>query len=104
MQGESLKEHIAWLDKRIKEIDTDLTARLRKSEAWRVKDKLLQSIPGMGDTTSTTMLSKVPELGHARSPGNCQARRRCAAGMRQRQTSGQALDLGRTRSRAPGLV
>lgn len=63
VQRESLKEHIAWLNKRIEEIDTDLTARLRKSEAWCVKDKLLQSIPGVGDTTSTTMLSKVPELG-----------------------------------------
>lgn len=58
-----LKRHIAWLDRRIGHIDTDLTARLRSSEAWRVKDDLLRSIPGVGPVLCTTMLAKVPELG-----------------------------------------
>jgi transposase len=58
-----LKCHIAWLDKRIGEIDTDLTARLRSSEAWRVKDDLLRSIPGVGPTLCVTVLAKLPELG-----------------------------------------
>lgn len=59
----SLKRHIAWLDKRITEIDTDLTRRLRNSEVWRTKDDLLRSIPGVGAVTTLTMLSKCPELG-----------------------------------------
>lgn len=63
VQKKSLKAHIAWLDKRIDEIDTDLSARLRKSEAWRAKDDLLRSIPGVGLTTCTTLLAKLPELG-----------------------------------------
>lgn len=63
MQKKSLKAHIAWLDKRIDEIDTDLTARLRQSEVWRAKDDLLRTIPGVGITTCSTLLAKLPEIG-----------------------------------------
>jgi len=59
----SLNAHIAWLDKRIAEIDTDLTQRLRTSDVWRTKDDLLRGIPGVGAVTSLTMLAKCPELG-----------------------------------------
>ena len=63
VQEKSLKRHIAWLDKRIEEIEADLRQRLRASPAWRAKDDLLRSIPGVGDTTSATLLAKLPELG-----------------------------------------
>lgn len=59
----SLNRHIGWLDKRIAEIDTDLTNRLRKSDVWRTKDDLLRGIPGVGSVTTLTMLAKCPELG-----------------------------------------
>lgn len=59
----SLNKHIAWLDKQIAEIDTDLTKRLRGSDVWRTKDDLLRGIPGVGPVTTVTMLAKCPELG-----------------------------------------
>jgi transposase len=59
----SLKKHIDWLDKRIVEIDNDLTRRLRNSEVWQTKNDLLLSIPGVGEVTTLTMLAKCPELG-----------------------------------------
>ncbi|MDD2915551.1 MAG: IS110 family transposase [Gallionella sp.] len=59
----SLKQHIAWLDKRIAEVDSDLTKQLRESDVWRAKDDLLQGIPGVGAVTTRTMLAKCPELG-----------------------------------------
>jgi len=59
----SLKTHIAWLDKRISDIDVDLTQRLRSSDIWKAKDDLLRSIPGVGAVTSLTLLAKCPELG-----------------------------------------
>lgn len=62
-QTKSLKSHIAWLDKRIGEIETDLGRRLRGSELWRTKDDLLLSIPGVGEITSRSVLSGCPELG-----------------------------------------
>jgi transposase len=65
----SLKTHIAWLDKRIAEVDGDLTKRLRNSDVWKVKDDLLRSIPGVGSVTSVTMLAKCPELGQLNRRG-----------------------------------
>jgi transposase len=59
----SLNAHIAWLDKQITEIDTDLTQRLHDSDVWRTKDDLLRGIPGVGVVTSQTMIAKCPELG-----------------------------------------
>lgn len=59
----NLSKHIAWLDKRIAEIDADLTKRLRNSDVWRTKDDLLRGIPGVGAVTTLTVLAKCPELG-----------------------------------------
>ena len=59
----NLIKHIAWLDKQVAAIDTDLTKRLRGSDVWRAKDDLLRGIPGVGAVTTLTMLAKCPELG-----------------------------------------
>lgn len=59
----SLKQHIAWLDKQIANVDNDMTKRLRESDVWRAKDDLLRGIPGVGVVTTLTMLAKCPELG-----------------------------------------
>jgi len=58
-----IKTHIAWLDRAIGSLDTDLTARLRNSPAWRAKDDLLQSMKGIGPIASGTLMSALPELG-----------------------------------------
>jgi len=60
-----LAEHIRWLDKRIDGLDKDLGKVVRHSPIWREKDDLLQSVPGVGDTLSRTLLAAVPELGRA---------------------------------------
>lgn len=59
----SLNQHIAWLDKRIAEVNNDLAKRLRESDVWRTKDDLLRGIPGVGAVTTLTLLAKCPELG-----------------------------------------
>jgi transposase len=58
-----IKTHIAWLDRAIGALDTDLTAKLRHSPAWRARDDLLQSMKGIGPITSGTLMSALPELG-----------------------------------------
>lgn len=63
IQKKSLAAHITWLDKRITDLDDDLTKRLRASDIWKTKDDLLRGIPGIGAVTSLTMLAKCPELG-----------------------------------------
>ena len=58
-----IKSHIAWLDKAIDEVNTDITARLRTSPVWREKDELLRSLKGIGPITSSTLMAGLPELG-----------------------------------------
>jgi transposase len=58
-----IKTHIAWLDRAIGALDTDLSAKLRNSPAWRTRDDLLQSLKGIGPITSGTLMSALPELG-----------------------------------------
>jgi transposase len=58
-----IKAHIAWLDKAIDEVNTDLTGRLRTSAAWREKDELYRSMKGIGPITSGTLMAGLPELG-----------------------------------------
>ena len=58
-----IKTHIRWLKKRLAQIDTNIKGQIRKSPVFSNKDKILQSTPGVGPTTSATLISGVPELG-----------------------------------------
>jgi transposase len=55
--------HIEYLKKEIADWDRDLRQRIESSPIWRVKDNLLQSIPGVGKVLSATLLAELPELG-----------------------------------------
>jgi transposase len=59
----SIADHIAWLDDRIDEAEAELRKRIEASSVWREKDRILQSAPGVGSTTSISLLAGVPELG-----------------------------------------
>lgn len=59
----SLRQHIKWLEKRIAEIDKDLSNKIKQTELWHSKDRLLQSVPGVGTVLSATLLAELPELG-----------------------------------------
>jgi len=59
----SLKLHIAFLERELRIADTDLGAMVRESPAWRERDDLLQSAPGVGPVLSLTLLADLPELG-----------------------------------------
>jgi transposase len=58
-----IKRHIDFLERALRELDTDLDQRLRNSPLWREQDDLLQSVPGIGNKTARTMLALLPELG-----------------------------------------
>lgn len=58
-----IKAHIGWLRRQLAKVDADIDGMVRRSPLWRAKDDLLQSVPGIGDTTSRTLLALLPELG-----------------------------------------
>lgn len=62
VQGQ-LREHIKWLEQRLKELDEDLTNFIGSSPLWQAKYDLLRSTPGVGPVLSSTLLADLPELG-----------------------------------------
>ena len=59
-----IEVHIKWLKRRMKDIDNELRRRIEDSPIWRVKDDLLQSVPGVGPKTSAKLIASLPELGN----------------------------------------
>jgi transposase len=58
-----IRRHIAYLDRQIRTIEGELAAAIKASPAWRERDELLQSVPGVGPQVSRTLLAELPELG-----------------------------------------
>lgn len=58
-----LQQHIRYLERRLHEADDDLHTAVKTSPLWRVKDDLLQTVPGVGRVVSLTLLAELPELG-----------------------------------------
>ena len=58
-----IKDHITWLNEAIRRCDIDLTAKLRSSPAWKTKDELYRSMPGIGAVNSRMLMACLPELG-----------------------------------------
>src|SRR5262245_10502988 len=60
---QSIQRHIDYLDRQLDALEADLTEAVKSSPAWRERDELLQSVPGVGPQVSRTLLAELPELG-----------------------------------------
>lgn len=58
-----IRDHVAWLDAQLDRVGRELAAAVQASPAWRAKDDLLRSVPGVGPVVSHTLLTELPELG-----------------------------------------
>jgi len=58
-----VRASIAWLDRQVRQVDTETRTRIRRSALWRSRAELLQSVPGVGPQTSAQLLVYLPELG-----------------------------------------
>ena len=56
--------HIEWMKAEISDIDARLVRLIADSPAWRVKDDLLRSVPGIGRKIAAKLIANLPELGH----------------------------------------
>jgi transposase len=60
-----IETHIDWLSDRVKELDQQIQAHLQESAQWQRQVQLLQSVPGVGKVTASTLVAMLPELGQA---------------------------------------
>lgn len=51
------------LEKELASLDADIDEAVRGSPAWREKEDLLVSVPGIGPTIARTLIAELPELG-----------------------------------------
>ncbi len=58
-----IEEHLAWLKEKLAKLDTEIDQFIQGSPLWQARDELLQSVPGVGRVTASTLLAELPELG-----------------------------------------
>jgi transposase len=64
---EEIKRHIAFIKKEIDKLDKKIMILIENDDEWGRKAKLLESVPGIGKTTASTLLADMPELGKLNS-------------------------------------
>jgi transposase len=60
---ESIVRLLKALQRELTSVDTDINDAVRGSPAWREKEDLLASVPGIGPTIARTLIAELPELG-----------------------------------------
>lgn len=61
--GKSIARLLKALEKELTSLDQDIDDAIRGSPAWREKENLLASVPGIGPVIARTLLADLPELG-----------------------------------------
>jgi len=69
----SCERVVRMLEKELAALDIDIDITVRGSPAWRAKEDLLASVPGIGSITARALIAELPELG--------QLDRRCIASL-----------------------
>ena len=59
-----LQQHIDWLEAEFEKLNQEINEFISNTPAFKIKDEILQSTPGVGKITSAILLSDLPELGH----------------------------------------
>ncbi len=59
----SLQKIVDQLSKEIRRIDSEIARLVKSDDEWKGRAELLQSAPGVGEITATTLIAEVPELG-----------------------------------------
>jgi transposase len=60
---EDIREHLLWLTTKLAQLDEAIGQLVRSTPGWQEKEALLQSVPGVGPVTASTLLAMLPELG-----------------------------------------
>jgi len=59
----SIARLVLVLEQELTALDQDIDDTIRRSPAWRDRDDLLRSVPGIGPVIARTLIAEMPELG-----------------------------------------
>jgi len=60
---DDIREHVIWLGDRIKGLDKEIKNKIESNPVFKAKSNLYQSMNGVGNVLSSTLIAKLPELG-----------------------------------------
>lgn len=60
---QDIQDHIEWLEERLKQINHQQEKLIEEKSDWVEKVTQLQSVPGIGQVSATTLVASLPELG-----------------------------------------
>ena len=63
LMKKDIKKHLDFLEMQIQSLATQIEQQIKSQVDLADKDQILQSVPGVGKVLSSTLLSKLPELG-----------------------------------------
>jgi transposase len=61
---EGINAHIGWLEADIDRLDAEIEACIKQRADWQERAAIIDSVPGIGRVTASTMVAGLPELGH----------------------------------------
>jgi transposase len=59
-----IQTHLEWLEAELAGLNHDIHAFIRQHSRWQDNADRLESVPGVGHVTASTLLAELPELGH----------------------------------------
>jgi len=58
-----IEEHITWLERQIEGLEDDIHTCLLQKPEWLERAEIVDSAPGVGPVTASTLVAELPELG-----------------------------------------
>ena len=63
----SMKRLIAFMEKEIQKLEKQIDEMIDNNDHWKTKKQIMESVPGVGKATSSSLIAELPELGKIES-------------------------------------
>jgi transposase len=60
---QDIEEHIEWIEAHIARLDGQIQECIAQNANWQARAEIIDSVPGVGTVTASTMVAELPELG-----------------------------------------
>jgi transposase len=60
---DGIEEHIAWIEVQVAGLETRIQSSILQKPEWQARAEIIDSAPGVGPVTASTLVAELPELG-----------------------------------------
>ena len=58
-----IEEHLEWIEAHVERLAQQIQACIAQNPGWQVRAQIIDSVPGVGEVTTATLVAELPELG-----------------------------------------